>query len=144
VVAVLAPLGGRVVRRRRADLPREIATDAAGATLLVVLTGVLLAAGLAHRPAVRDADADFAAQREAVRRFFGPQAPAEYRANLDRATTWKPGPDLFRTCVPGSDPDRALCVLVRTDQTPPGITIDPDRRPNSAVSGPDNPGRSGR
>ena len=29
--------------------------------------------------------------------------------------------------------DRAFCVFVNTDQSPPGVTRDPDQRPNAAV-----------
>jgi hypothetical protein len=69
------------------------------------------------------------------------RAPQAYRENVDRASTWKQGPDLYRTCVPGPDPQRALCLLVFTDQSPPAVQRDPDQRPNSVVAGPDNPGR---
>jgi hypothetical protein len=52
--------------------------------------------------------------------------------------TVKQGDDLYRTCVAGNDPDRAFCVFVNTDQSPPGVTRDPDQRTNAAVM------RSGR
>jgi hypothetical protein len=141
IVAVLAPLAGRGLRGRRPGIPRVVADDRAGTVLLGLLALGLLALGLAHRPAVEAADRDFEAQSLAVRRFVAHQAPAAYRSNVDRADTWRQGPDLFRTCVPGPDPTRALCLIVTTDQSPPGITVDPDQRPNGFVSGPDNPGR---
>lgn len=141
VVAVGAPLAGAWLRRRDRTLPRMIADDRAGTALLAALTLVLLAAGLAHRPSLRSAEDDFRAQSEAVRRWVARSAPAAYRRNVDRADTWKPGPDLFRTCVPGPDPRRSLCLLVLTDHTPPVVRVDPDQRPNSRVAGPDNPGR---
>lgn len=141
VVAVVGPLGGLLLRRRRPALPREIATDAAAASALVALSLVLVAAGLAHRPVVREAERDFAAQALAVRRYVVAQAPARFRDNASRADTVKHGPDLYRTCIPGPDPRRSLCLLVTTDQQPPGIAVDPDSRPNAVVSGPDNPGR---
>jgi len=50
--------------------------------------------------------------------------------------TWKPGQDLYRTCVPGSDPSRNLCVIVRTDQSPPGVTLDRSQEPNRTLAGP--------
>ena len=37
VVALLAPAAGRLLRRRRADLPRAIAADYAGTALLALL-----------------------------------------------------------------------------------------------------------
>ena len=42
--------------------------------------------------------------------------------------------NLYRTCVAGPDPHRAFCVFVNTDQSPPGVTRDPDQRPNAAVA----------
>src|SRR3954447_132150 len=49
VVAVIAPLVGMLVRRRRRDLPKPIASDYAGTALLGVLFVALLAGGLSHR-----------------------------------------------------------------------------------------------
>ena len=37
---------------------------------------------------------------------------------------------MYRTCVPGADPERPLCLFVRTDQDPPAVTRDRDRVPN--------------
>jgi hypothetical protein len=143
-VAVLAPLGGRWLRRRRPQTPKEVADDQAGTVLLALLAVTLAALGIAHRPALRDSENDRVAQAQAVRAYVAHRAPAEYRVNIDRADTAQQGPDLWRTCIPGRDPRRALCVFVTTDQSPPGITVDRDQRPNSSVSGPDNPGRLDR
>ena len=44
-------------------------------------------------------------------------------------SAWKPGPDLYRTCLPGPDPERSLCVIVTTDQSPPGVTLDRSQEP---------------
>lgn len=143
VVAVLGPLGGVVLRRRLRTLPPFVARDRAATVLLLGLTAGLAGAGLAHRPAVQEAERDFAAQAEAVRRHVLTQAPPRFRPYLGGADTVKQGDDLFRTCVPGPDPDRSYCVFVSTDQRPPGIQRDPDQRPNAVVSGPLNPGRRG-
>ena len=134
VVAVLAPIGGAVLRRRSPSLPRMIASDRAGTALLLATVALLVVGGLLHRPAVREADADFAAQAEAARRFVGHRAPAEYRANVDRADTWQPGPDVYRTCVPGRDARRAFCVIVDTAQNPPSVRRDPDATPNARLA----------
>lgn len=48
-VAVLAPIGGRLLRRRRPDLPAIVAVDRAGSALLVVVFLGLLAGGLANQ-----------------------------------------------------------------------------------------------
>ncbi len=141
VVAVGAPLAGRWVRRRRPSLPKVVADDRAGTVLLGVTAVALLAIGLAHRPAIQDQERDFARQAASARRFVLGEAGPEFRVNVDAMDTVKQGPDLYRTCTPGPDPRRSFCVLVTTDQDPPGVTRDPDQRPNATISGPDNPGR---
>ena len=52
-------------------------------------------------------------------------------------TTWKAGDGLYRTCIPGPDPRRQLCVYVTTAQSPPGVTRDPSQESNVALAGPD-------
>ncbi len=138
LVAVAAPLAGRWLRNRRPTTPQVVAADQAGTALLVAGAALVLALGLIHRPAVRAADADLAAQAAQARRFVVNQAPREYQANVDHLSTWKQGEDLYRTCVAGPDPRRAFCVFVNTDQSPPGITRDPDQTPNAELA------RSGR
>jgi hypothetical protein len=141
VVAVGAPLGGLALRRRHRGLPRLIADDRAGTVLLGAMAVLLATLGVLHRPALVAQRDDFRAQSAAVRLWVARHAPPVYRANVEFADTWQPGPDLYRTCVPGPDPHRALCLLVFTDQHPPSVQRDPDERPNSVVAGPDNPGR---
>ena len=138
LVAVAAPLAGRWLRRRRPGMPAVIATDRAGALLLAAACALVAVLGLMHRSAVRAARDDLSAQAAQARRFFVSQAPREFQANVDHLDTVKQGDDLYRTCVAGPDPDRAYCVFVNTDQSPPGVTRDPDQRPNAAVQ------RSGR
>jgi hypothetical protein len=141
VVAVLAPVAGLLLRRRRPELPGFVATDTAGTVLIGGLFAALLAMGLAHRPAVKAAQDDYRAQAAAVRRYVGARGPVRYRAGLGNLDTWKQATDLYRTCVPGPDPRRSLCFFVRTDRSPPAISPDPDQNPNSVLAGPDNPGR---
>jgi hypothetical protein len=130
-VALLAPAAAAWLRRRRPDLPREIARNYAGTALVWTVTGGLVIGGLAHRPAVREAEFDLAAQSAAVRQYVVRNAPG-YRDGLARADYLRIDEDLFRTCVPGPDPRRPLCLLVTTAQHPPGIRRDPDRTPNAA------------
>ena len=130
VVAVPAPLAGRLLRRRRPDLPRPVASDYAGSALLVVLLVVLVVAGLVHRPAVAEERADRGAQVRAVAHYVAAQAP-EYEPGLPRLDAMQVDRDVYRSCVPGPDPKRWLCLFVDTDQSPPGVTRDPDRSPNS-------------
>ena len=132
VVAVAAPLAGRWLRRRRPGMPPVIATDRAGAVLVAAGGVLVVALGLLHHSSVRAAHADLSAQAASARRFVISQAPHEFQANVDHLDTVKQGDDLYRTCVAGPDPHRAFCVFVNTDQSPPGVTRDPDQRPNAA------------
>jgi hypothetical protein len=129
-VALLAPLAGRALRRRRPDLPRLIASDYAGTALLAAITTALLAGGLLHRPALADERDDERAVAAAVHDYVLTQAPGEYRAGLGALDAIRIVPDEYRACVPGDDPSRWLCLIVSTDQRPPGITIDEDQAPN--------------
>ena len=138
VVAVAAPLAGRWLRRRRPGMPPVIATDRAGAVLVAAGGALVVALGLLHHSSVQAARADLSAQATSARRFVISQAPREFQANVDHLDTVKQGDHLYRTCVAGHDPHRAFCVFVNTDQSPPGVTYDPDQRPNADVA------RSGR
>ncbi len=137
-LVLLAPI---LSRRLRAELPREIAEDRAGTGMLIAVTLALGVLGLTHAGAVGDARREMDAQFAAARRYFAVQAPGRYRHHLGAIDTWKQGDDLYRTCVPGDDPDHALCVFVTTASRPPGIRLDPDHEPNSVLAGPENPGR---
>jgi amino acid transporter len=127
VVAVLAPLGGWLLRRRRPDLPRAIAADVSGTVLLGGLFAALLVAGLVNRSAVQADERARAASYAATSQYVHAQAPA-YAEFLGAADIIRLEPDLYRSCVPG--PERPLCLIVNTDQSPPGITRDPDQTPN--------------
>jgi hypothetical protein len=132
-VAVVAPLAGLALRRRRRDLPRVVAFDHAGTLLLLCVTGGLLAGGLIHRDAVRENEHDLLVQRSAAVRFMRTAAPPEYRRSLPATTTIKMEDELFRTCTPGDDPDRWFCVYVATDTSPPGVTADANRESNESL-----------
>ncbi len=131
LLAVVAPVAGRLLRRRAPDLPRAIATDFAGTALVFAGALVVVAAGLVHRPAVQEERADRAAQIAAVAEYVSSQAP-EHGEFLTAADTIRLSEDLFRTCVPGPDPRRPLCLFVSTDQHPAGVTRDRDLTPNSS------------
>jgi hypothetical protein len=125
VVAVAAPLAGVVLRRWRPDLPRMIARDYAGTALLALVTALLVAGGLAHRPGLDEENADRAAALAAVQRYVRSQAPRFVGApDLVREET-----DLYRVCVSGPEA-RPLCLFVNTGQVPAGVTRDPAREAN--------------
>jgi hypothetical protein len=131
IVAVLAPLGARALRRSRPALPKVIAVDRAGTVLLLVLAAGLAVAGLVHRPAVAGEREDRDAVAAAVHTYVTASA-REYADRLAAADRLRLEADLYRACVPGDDPKRPLCLFVETDQRPPGVTRDPDRAPNSS------------
>jgi len=135
-VAVVGPLLGVWLRRRDAALPAFAARDRGGVLALCGLCALLVAGGLAHRPAVRGEARELGIQAAAARGYFRAQAPAAYRRNLPTITTWKAGPHLYRTCLRGPDPTRHLCVYVTTDQTPAGVTRDTSQEPDEVVAGP--------
>jgi hypothetical protein len=143
VVAVLAPVGGLLVRRRRPDLPRFIASNDAGAMLLVIAFMLLLGVGIAHHPAVAAAHREFRAQSLAVRRFVVRYGPPAYRRDMDLADTLKLAAHLYRTCVPAAGSDRALCFFIDTSRTPLRLTRDPNTTPNARYAGGAGPGMLG-
>ncbi len=132
-VAVVAPLVGAALRRRRRDLPGVIAFDYAGTALLLGVTGALLVGGLAHRSALREREHDMIVQRSAALAFMRREAPPEYRRSLPATTTIRMEDELYRTCTPGEDPDRWFCVYVATDTSPPGVTADDNRESNESL-----------
>src|SRR3954447_22509350 len=80
-VAVVAPLAGIALRRRRPDLPRFVATDYAGAVFLSGIALALLVAGLAPRgPHAAEAAREHAVAR-AMHDYVVGSAP-QYQAGL--------------------------------------------------------------
>lgn len=129
LVALVAPLAARRLRRRRGDLPPVVALDYAGTALVGALTAVVLVAGVLHRPAVAGQRDDQAAASAAIHDYVVAQAP-EYRDGLPAVDGRQLAPETYRACVPGPDPRRWLCLIVDTDQRPPGIVRDPSMQPN--------------
>ena len=129
-VAVVGPLLGLRLRRRRPDLPRVVASDYASTAVLVVICAGLLAGGLLHRPALAAERADVAAAVASTHDYVVRNAP-EYRDGLGALDAMRVEEDLYRSCVPGPDPRRWLCLFVSTDQRPPSVTEDPDRAGNA-------------
>ncbi len=134
-VVVLGSAGGALLRRRRPDLPREVARDAAGAAAVVLVCVALVAAGLIHRPAVLEDQRDFAAQALAAQRYLAHRAPPDVRPNAMLADSIRVDENLYRTCAPRRDARRAFCLYVNTDQDPPGIKVDTNGAPNSEFAG---------
>jgi hypothetical protein len=129
VVAVLAPALGRLVRRRRPDLPRLVASDYAGAWLLSAIFVGLVVGGLLHRGAAAAESDDEQAVGVAVQRYVAAHAP-QYAGSLDAIDARRLESDYYRACVPSGDERRWLCLFVKTDRRPVALVPDPDRTGN--------------
>jgi len=132
VVAVLAPLTGARLRRRRRDLPKMIADNYAGTGLVAVLAALLLLGGLANLPARAAERAAEAAAAASARAYVAQRAPAEFRRHVAYLDVMRLEEDYYRSCVPGRDPRKWLCLFVDTEQRPPGLTRDSELVPNAA------------
>jgi len=130
-VVVLGGPGAVLLRRRRPDMPKVVASDYAGRAALAVVAVALVAAGLAHRPVIVDRRAAFDEQLLAVHRWVTQNGDAFANTRLAQADTVLVDEELFRTCVPGRDPKRWLCLVVDTSQSPPAVTRDVNREPNA-------------
>jgi|HigsolmetaAR201D_1030396.scaffolds.fasta_scaffold00731_8 hypothetical protein len=135
VLAVAGPAFGWLLRRRRADLPSDVAADRAAVTAMLALTLALLAGGMAHRSAKQAHERQRGEAVARARRFAEAHAPAAFRPVTMR-DVWDQGGGLWRTCFAGADPERDYCVFVRFDDGRPVVRADPDQRPNRVAAGP--------
>ncbi|MBA2637636.1 MAG: hypothetical protein H0U79_05370 [Solirubrobacterales bacterium] len=135
-VAAFGALGGWWLRRRRRDLPKVVADDYVGTGLLVAVAATFFALGLVHRPQILDRRVDFTAQSAAVRRYVASQAPPEFRARVNLADSIQIDDELYRTCVPGDDPRRWLCLLVDTTGHPATPRRDTSAESNASFNAP--------
>ena len=135
-VAVLGGLVGLWLRRRRPDLPKMVARNYGGTIVLGGVAVLLVIGGVLHAPEIERQEQRFARQAAAVRAYVGHSAPREYRGGVNAATTWQLEDDYFRTCVPGPDPRRELCMFVDTSEDPPSVREDHNRAPNRSYVGP--------
>jgi hypothetical protein len=133
-VAIVAPVIGVLVRRRRPDLPRLIATDYAGTVLLALVFATLLVAGIAHHGKVSSDAARLRAATAAGKRFSVANAPRPFRDNVGAATTVTiEHGRTYRTCAPNLDGRRAWCVIVSTGGSAPRIRF-AGNEPNSSFA----------
>jgi hypothetical protein len=132
LIALIAPLVGRRLRRVRQDLPRVVAVDYAGTALLAMLAIVVVAAGLVHRPVIA-AEEDARAAAVAAVRDRVRLAEPEFALGLGAEDVLRLEPESYRVCVPGPDPERWLCHIVDVDRDPPRIVRDDSMEPNSAL-----------
>jgi hypothetical protein len=128
-VAVVAPAVGLLLRRRRPDLPRLIASNYAGSWLLIAITALLAGAGLLHRGAVGEEEAREQAVASAMHDYVLREEPG-LRGSLDTIDLIRIDRDYYRACIPGERARHFVCLFVTTDQHPPGVTRDTEEVPN--------------
>jgi hypothetical protein len=136
VIAVVAPLVAILVRRRRPDLPRVVAVDYVGTVLLLGVTATFLVIGLSHRSTILASQDAMALQAGVASRYVAAQGPPDHQARVHEMTTLQFEDQLYRTCVPGDDPDRWLCLFVDTSTSPAGVTLDANRESNASFNRP--------
>lgn len=133
-VALFGALGGLALRRARPSLPKVVADDYAGTAALGLLTAAFVAAGIVHRPELSAEHDAFVEQSAAVRRWVDANGDVFTRAHVDLADSVRIEPDLYRTCVPGSDTRHNLCLIVDTTVSPPLVRHDRDGGSNATFN----------
>jgi hypothetical protein len=131
-IALFGSLGGVALRRVRRDLPKVVADNYAGLAALAVVGAAFVVAGLVHRPELAADRAAFTEQSRAVRLWVQANADDFARAHVNSADSVRVDDDLYRTCVPGPDPKRWLCLIVDTSHNPPRIKRDQSRESNAS------------
>jgi hypothetical protein len=133
-VALLGGLGGYTLRRLRPDMPKVVADNYAGTIVLALVAGTFVTVGLVHRPEVVDRREAFGAQSLAAQRWVQANGDDYAIGHLNGADTLPIDEDLWRTCVPGPDPKRWLCLIIDTSKRPPNVKRDPNRESNHSWS----------
>ncbi len=130
-IALLGGLGGVALRRRRPDMPKVVADNYAGTAALLAVAVAFVVAGLVHRPAIVDERAAFTEASIAVRRWVDANGDGFTRAHVGAATLLRVDTDLYRSCVPGRDTKRWVCLFVDTSSSPPLVRRDPSHESNA-------------
>ncbi|HTP23422.1 MAG TPA: hypothetical protein VMJ65_27705 [Solirubrobacteraceae bacterium] len=112
VILLSRPLG-MLVRRFRPDIPGVVARDYGGTMVVFAVSAILLAAGLAHRPAIQARQRDEGDAVARAQAWIGARAPDQFRRNVEFVSllTIEPG-TIYRACVPSVEGNRSYCVIV--------------------------------
>jgi hypothetical protein len=135
-VVLLSRPVGMLVRRLRPDMPGVVARNYGGTVVVVAVTAVIAAVGLAHRPQIqarRHAIDDAIARAQA---WIGARAPDQFRRNLQYVSLLaiEPG-TIYRACVPSVDGTRSYCVIVNRDLPFQNSVAFSGYEPNSVFGG---------
>jgi hypothetical protein len=128
-VALVAPLAGFLLRRRRRDLPSFIARDYAGTGLLVFVTAALFTGGLLHHSALTAKRHEQGAVYTAVHDYVVASEP-RFVPGLAAINLRELEPHSYRACVYRAGDSLPICFFVNTDQSPAGLKRDPARHAN--------------
>jgi hypothetical protein len=105
---------GRLLRRRRGDMPVGVARNYGGTVAVLLVSAGLLGIGLARHPGIVR---EQRALRDAIVRavaYIGDHAPQTFRANAQRSDTFTiQAGSMYRTCVPSQDGRHTYCVIVK-------------------------------
>jgi hypothetical protein len=105
---------GSLLRRRRADLPLEVARNYAGTSAVSLVSAGILGLGLLHHPVIMQEQRALDDAIVRAEAFIGDHAPAAFAANASHTDTFTIQPGVvYRTCVPSRDGTRTYCVIVR-------------------------------
>jgi hypothetical protein len=114
VVVCFSGALGKLLRRRRRDLPMAVARNYGGTAAVVTVSVLIAAIGLARHGGIvarQRALTDAIVRAEA---FIGDHAPATFRADAMRTDTFTiQAGEIYRTCVASQDGSRAYCVIVK-------------------------------
>jgi hypothetical protein len=104
---------GAVLRRRRPDLPVDVARNYGGTLAVGIITLALLGLGLIHRSSLESQQRALDDATVRAQAYIGDHAPATFRVNVGHTNTYAIEPGrIFRTCVPSRDGLRTYCVVV--------------------------------
>lgn len=133
IVALSVPLK-HLIRRRRPDLPKMVAGDYAGTTMMGAITVALLVAGLIHQSAVQSDERAMADAIARAQAYIGDRAPAQFRGNVRYVNTYViQSGSLYRICVPSIVGDQLYCVVVH-ERLPFAQSVRPSgSEPNSVL-----------
>ncbi len=116
VIAILlfSQLFGRLIRRRRTDMPIEVARNYGGTAVISLITAIVLGAGLAHHATLTREQHTLHEVVVRAEAFIGDRAPAAFRAMAIHTDTYTiQAGAVYRTCVPDRARTRTYCVIVK-------------------------------
>lgn len=134
-IVLIAPAFGYALRRVRPDMPKVVARNYAGTGALMVLTLIVLIAGLAHRSTINQ---DRRALQDAIARaqaYIGTHAKPQFQVNLNQANAYElQPPTIYRVCVPNRGQTRTYCVIVHRNRPFSRSVSFSGYEPNSVLS----------